>query len=280
VAGKLLFQAEIIAFCEAPGSIFGWNGLCEMRCGNGHGHVTKVVIRERQGRGYLADPIHTRLLRGIGRAVLVLAFTPLILLFVYFIPFIHPVSTLMLKDLATFDGYDRQWVSIDEISPVLVNTVLVSEDGQFCRHAGIDWRQLDLVLDQAAEGERTRGASTITMQTVKNLFLWNGRSFVRKALEFPLAMAADTILPKRRIMEIYLNIAQWGPELYGIEAAAQHYFGRPASQLTARQAGLLAAALPNPILRNPAKPSRGMQRIARIVEARARRAGPYVQCLQ
>ncbi|WP_181418465.1 monofunctional biosynthetic peptidoglycan transglycosylase [Phyllobacterium leguminum] len=242
--------------------------------------MAKVVIRERRGRGYLTDPIHTRLLRGFGRALLFLVFTPLLLLLVYIVPFVHPVSTLMLTDAVTFSGYDRQWVSLDEISPVLVNSVLVSEDGRFCSHAGIDWRQLDLVIGQAAEGERTRGASTITMQTVKNLFLWNGRSYVRKMLELPLAMAADTILSKRRVMEIYLNIAQWGPGIYGIEAAAQHHFGRSASRLTARQAALLAATLPNPILRNPAKPSRGMQRIARIVEARARRAGPYVRCLQ
>ncbi len=242
--------------------------------------VAKVVIRERGGRGYLADPIHTRLLRGFGRLLLVVFFAPLLLLLVYLIPFVHPVSTLMLRDAVVLGGYERQWTPIDEISPVLVNSVMMSEDGQFCRHAGIDWRQLDLVLDQAAEGERTRGASTITMQTVKNLFLWNGRSYLRKALEFPLAMAADTILPKRRVMEIYLNIAEWGPGIYGAEAAAQHHFGRSAARLTARQAALLAATLPNPILRNPAKPSRGMQRIARIIEARARDAGPYVGCVQ
>lgn len=242
--------------------------------------MAKVVVRERGGRRYLADPIHTRLLRGFGRVLLFVFFAPLLLMFVYLIPFVHPVSTLMLKDLVTLDGYDRQWVPLDEISPVLVNSVLVSEDGRFCSHAGIDWRQLDLVLGQAAEGERTRGASTITMQTVKNLFLWGGRSYVRKMLELPLAMAADTILSKRRVMEIYLNIVEWGPGVYGAEAAAQYHFGRSAAQLTARQAAYLAATLPNPILRNPAKPSRGMQRIARIVEARARRAGPYVRCLQ
>nr|WP_183432813.1 monofunctional biosynthetic peptidoglycan transglycosylase [Mesorhizobium sp. RMAD-H1] len=243
-------------------------------------HVAKVVIRNRDGRGYLADPIHSRLMRNIVRVLIILAATPVFLLFVYLIPFVHPVSTLMLKDLVTLNGYDRRWMPIEEMSPVLVNSVMMSEDGQFCSHTGIDWRQLNAVITDAVDGERVRGASTITMQTVKNLFLWNGRSFIRKAIELPLAVAADLILPKWRIMEIYLNIAEWGPGIYGAEAAAQHHFGRSASQLTARQAAYLAVTLPNPILRNPAKPSRAMQRVARVVEARARRAGAYVGCLQ
>ncbi|MBN9000407.1 MAG: transglycosylase domain-containing protein, partial [Rhizobiales bacterium] len=111
------------------------------------------------------------------------------------------------------------------------------------------------------------------------LFLWPGRSYVRKGLEIPLAYYADFVLSKRRIMTIYLNIAEWGPGLFGIEAAAQHYFGKSAKDLTARQAALLTAALPNPILRNPAKPSRGMQSRARTIERMARQAGGYTDCL-
>lgn len=118
------------------------------------------------------------------------------------------------------------------------------------------------------------------MQMVKNLFLWNGRSYLRKGLEFPLALIADAVLSKKRIMEIYLNIAEWGPGIYGIEAAARHYFKRSAAKLTARQAALLAVTLPNPALRNPAKPTRNMQRIARIVAGRAMRSGPYVTCVK
>ncbi|WP_200834943.1 monofunctional biosynthetic peptidoglycan transglycosylase [Phyllobacterium salinisoli] len=242
--------------------------------------MAKIVVRNRNGRGYLADPLHSWLARKILRIVIILAVAPILLLFVYLIPFVHPVSTLMLKDVVTFNGYDRRWMPIEEISPALVNSVLVSEDGQFCSHSGIDWRQLTEVITDAVDGEKTRGASTITMQTVKNLFLWNGRSFIRKGLELPLAVVADLILPKWRIMEIYLNIAEWGPGVYGAEAAAQYHFGRSASQLSSRQAAYLAAALPNPILRNPAKPGRGMQRLARVVEARARRSGAYVGCLQ
>ncbi|PRD43894.1 monofunctional biosynthetic peptidoglycan transglycosylase [Phyllobacterium phragmitis] len=224
--------------------------------------------------------MHSRLLRKVIRIIVILALMPILLLFVYLIPFVHPVSTLMLKDVVTLNGYDRRWMPIERISPALVNSVMVSEDGQFCSHSGIDWRQINAVITDAVDGERMRGASTITMQTVKNLFLWNGRSFVRKALELPLSVATDAILPKWRIMEIYLNIAEWGPGIYGVEAAAQHHFGRSASQLSSRQAAYLAVTLPNPILRNPAKPGRGMQRVARVVEARARRSGAYVGCLQ
>ncbi|WP_199194739.1 monofunctional biosynthetic peptidoglycan transglycosylase [Phyllobacterium phragmitis] len=242
--------------------------------------MAKIVVRNRNGRGYLADPMHSRLLRKVIRIIVILALMPILLLFVYLIPFVHPVSTLMLKDVVTLNGYDRRWMPIERISPALVNSVMVSEDGQFCSHSGIDWRQINAVITDAVDGERMRGASTITMQTVKNLFLWNGRSFVRKALELPLSVATDAILPKWRIMEIYLNIAEWGPGIYGVEAAAQHHFGRSASQLSSRQAAYLAVTLPNPILRNPAKPGRGMQRVARVVEARARRSGAYVGCLQ
>ena len=212
--------------------------------------------------------------------LLLLAVAPLALTFLYTLPAVHPVSTLMAKDLATFDGYDRRWVAIEDIAPVLLHSVIMSEDGQFCSHRGIDWKELNLVIDDALAGEATRGASTIPMQTVKNLFLWSGRSVIRKLMEAPLAIWFDAVVSKKRIMEIYLNIAEWGPGIYGIEAAAQHHFGRPASELTRRQAALLAATLPNPIARNPADPGPGLQRVASTVENRASKAGAYVKCVQ
>jgi monofunctional biosynthetic peptidoglycan transglycosylase len=242
--------------------------------------VAKVILKSKNGRSYLADPVWGRRIILAFRVLLVLAVLPLFLLLVYSIPFVRPVSMLMVKDYVLFQNVDRRWVSIDDISPNVINAVMMAEDGQFCSHGGVDWHQLSIVLDDAGEGGPSRGASTITMQTVKNLFLWNGRSFIRKGLEFPLALAADAILSKRRIMEIYLNIAEWGPGIYGIEAAAQHYFKRPAAKLNAQQAALLAVTLPNPALRNPAKPTRNMQRIARIVAGRAVRSGPYVTCVQ
>jgi monofunctional biosynthetic peptidoglycan transglycosylase len=211
--------------------------------------------------------------------LLVLLLLPYGLVVLYALPFIKPVSTLMVADAATLQGYDRRWVSLDEIAPVLVQSVMMSEDGQFCFHDGVDWVQMRGVVQDALDGEPTRGASTIPMQTVKNLFLWNSRSFVRKGLEVPLAMWADLFWSKRRIMEIYLNIAEWGPGIYGIEAAAHHHFKVSAAKLSRRQAALLAVSLPNPFTRVASKPGRGMQRLASVVERRARGSGEYIRCL-
>lgn len=216
----------------------------------------------------------------IFKILCLLIIAPYILLFIYKVPQIHPVSTLMMKDYVSFQTVKRQWLPIDEMSSNLVNAVMMSEDGQFCSHQGIDWHQLTLVLNSASSGAPSRGASTIPMQLVKNLFLWQGRSYFRKVLEMPLALGADMILSKKRIMEIYLNIAEWGDGIYGAEAAAQHYFNKSARQLTLQQAALLAAALPNPQTRNPAKPNRAMQRVAKIIQTRAQKAGPYVSCVK
>ncbi|MDF1608144.1 monofunctional biosynthetic peptidoglycan transglycosylase [Hoeflea sp. YIM 152468] len=197
----------------------------------------------------------------------------------YALPQIHPVSTLMLTETVSGRAYDRQWVAFEDIAPVLVQSVMMSEDGQFCTHSGIDWKALNLVIDDALDGEATRGASTIAMQTAKNLFLPKTRSVLRKALEIPLAMWMDVVWSKRRLMEIYLNVAEWAPGVYGIEAASQAYFGVPAAKLTGRQAALLAVTLPNPIKRNAANASRGMNRLAGIIEKRARQSGAYIKCL-
>jgi monofunctional glycosyltransferase len=212
--------------------------------------------------------------------LLVIGIAPLALSLLYKVPGVHPVSTLMMADVATLRGYDRRWLPIEEISPRLVHSVMMSEDGQFCRHRGVDVAELSALIEEALAGEATRGGSTITMQTVKNLYLWHGRSYVRKALEIPLAVYFDAVVDKKRIMEIYLNIAEWGPDgIYGVEAAAQHHFGRSARDLTARQAALLAVTLPNPRNRTPGSPSNSLNRIAGIIEARAARAGDYVRCL-
>ncbi|WP_411828548.1 monofunctional biosynthetic peptidoglycan transglycosylase [Neorhizobium petrolearium] len=219
------------------------------------------------------------LIRRLVLIAIALVLLPYLFIFVYALPFIHPVSTLMLSELVLFRGYDRRWVDLDDISPNLVRAVMMSEDGQFCFHGGVDWTQMRGVVEDALDGEATRGASTISMQTVKNLFLWNGRSFIRKGLELPLAIGADFVWSKRRMMEIYLNVAEWGPGIYGAEAAARHHFKIPASKLSSRQAALLAVSLPNPITRVAGKPGRGMQRLAGIVERRARNSGDYIKCI-
>lgn len=215
------------------------------------------------------------------KALFLLALAPVVLTLLYLPPFVHPVSTLMLADLAMLNGYDRRWVPLDEIAPVMVHSVIMSEDGQFCSHRGIDWGEMKSEIDDFLEGKPTRGASTISMQTVKNLFLWHRPlEKLRKAIEIPGAIYFDLVVPKRRIIEIYLNIAEWGPDIYGIEAAAQHHFAKSAKDLTKRQAALLAVTLPNPYARNPAKPSASLRRLAARVERLAARSGAYVQCVE
>lgn len=210
---------------------------------------------------------------------IIVAFVPVSLMLLYLIPFIHPISTLMLKDLVTGQGYTRTWVDLEDIAPVLVHSVMMSEDGQYCAHNGVDWTALNTVINDAMDGEGSRGASTIPMQTVKNLFLWSSHSFVRKVIEIPYALSADLVWSKYRLMELYLNIAEWGPGIYGIEAASRYHFKTSAKNLTARQAALLAVSLPNPILRRPGKPSKGLVRLARVVERRASFSGGYVGCV-
>jgi monofunctional biosynthetic peptidoglycan transglycosylase len=219
-------------------------------------------------------------LRNLAIVVIAAGLVPASLGLMYRAEFIHPVSTPMLARWLTGRSVDRRWVEIDDISPVLVHSVIMSEDGQFCRHRGVDWVELNAVISDALDGEKPRGASTIPMQTAKNLFLWSGRSYFRKGIEIPLAIYLDAVLSKKRIMEIYLNIAEWDKGVFGIEAAAKHYFGRSASQLSARQAALLTVTLPNPADRNPARPSAGLNRLARLIERRAAKAGGYVGCVK
>jgi monofunctional biosynthetic peptidoglycan transglycosylase len=182
----------------------------------------------------------------------------------------HPVSTLMAWRYLTGAPMARQWVDFSAISPYLPRAVVSAEDAKFCSHHGIDWGALREVIDDAEEGEVTRGGSTITQQVAKNLFLWQGRSVVRKALEFPLALWIDLVLPKQRILEIYLNIAELGPTgQFGAQAGSLYAFGRPASALSPREAALLAAILPNPVKRSARNPGPGVRRLAVTYMARA-----------
>ncbi|HXI05976.1 MAG TPA: monofunctional biosynthetic peptidoglycan transglycosylase [Bradyrhizobium sp.] len=185
----------------------------------------------------------------------------------------HPVSTLMAWRWLMGAPVQRQWVDLTAMSPYLPRTVVASEDAKFCSHHGIDWGALREVMDDAEEGEVTRGGSTITQQAAKNLFLWPGRSVVRKALEIPLAMWLDLVLGKQRVLEIYLNIAELGPSgQFGAGAGAAYAFGKPASELSPREAALLAATLPNPIKRSARNPRPGVRRLAGIYMARAQSA--------
>jgi monofunctional biosynthetic peptidoglycan transglycosylase len=190
---------------------------------------------------------------------------------------VDPVSTLMLWRWAKRVRVERVVMPIDRLAPVLSRSVLAGEDARFCRHHGVDFDELRRVLKDETDGvHRRRGGSSITQQLAKNLFLWPGHSYVRKALEFPLALWIDLVIPKRRQLEIYLNIAEWGPTgEFGAEAGARRAFGKPAAVVSASEAALLAAALPNPIRRDARRPSPALRRLAAIYMVRAT-SGTYI----
>lgn len=221
-----------------------------------------------------------RMVKRIALGLLAVAVLPLVLSILYAV--VNPVSTLMLWRWVQGERVERVWTPIGEMSPVLVHTVVASEDASYCRHWGVDPEEIRAAIDRADDDiEEARGASTIPMQVAKNLFLWNSRSFVRKAIELPLALWLDLVLTKRRLLEIYLNIAEWGPDgEFGVEAGAQRAFRRNAADVTAAQAALLAVMLPNPHRRDAGKPSPGVQRLATRLQARAVKEGPeIVECL-
>jgi len=212
--------------------------------------------------------------RGILRACVLVIVIIIVLPYVIapFYRFVDPVSTLMLWRWATGARVERTWVPIDRIAPALPHAVIVAEDAHFCHHHGIDFGELRQVIrgiDDMSDLAEVRGGSTITQQTAKNLFLWQGRSFVRKALEFPLALWLDLVLPKRRLMEIYLNIVAWGPNgEFGIAAAARRDFNKAPRDLNAHEAALLAAALPNPGRRDPRAPRPSLRRLSGVYQGR------------
>jgi monofunctional glycosyltransferase len=191
----------------------------------------------------------------------------------------RPVSTLMLARMIEGKTYQRIYAPLRTIAPAALAAVIASEDASFCDNDGVDWGALREVLNGAGERGPSRGASTITMQTAKNLFLWPGRSTIRKGIEIGMALVLGEAWSKARTLEIYLNIAEWGDGIYGIEAAAQRYFHKSASQLNPHEAALLATALPNPFLRNPARPSPLQRRLAGSLEAKARENSDLLKCL-
>jgi monofunctional biosynthetic peptidoglycan transglycosylase len=193
--------------------------------------------------------------------------------------FVNPVSTLMLWRWATGARVERTFVPIERMAPALPITVIAAEDGRFCSHRGIDWRELTERLDDIDDISKAKGVSTITQQTAKNLFLWPGRSFVRKGLEFPLALWIDLVLPKRRVLEIYLNIAEWGPNgQFGAEAGSRYAFNRSSRVLSPREAALLAAILPNPRRRSAKQPGPAVRRLAAIYEVRGAAQAALAAC--
>jgi len=205
----------------------------------------------------------------VAAIVLILLLLPYLIVPLY--RFGQPVSTPMLWRWAKGSRVERVFVPLGRIAPTLPLAVVVAEDGSFCHNRGIDLGAIREALQQADEDiDEARGGSTITQQTAKNLFLWQGRSFIRKALEIPLALWINLVLPKRRVLEIYLNIAEWGPNgEFGAEAAARWAFGKSSGELTARESTELTAILPNPVRRSARAPSPWVRRLAALYERRA-----------
>ena len=170
--------------------------------------------------------------------------------------FINPPCTpLMLWRWAAGEGMRHEWRDLSGIAPVLQQAVMAAEDQAFTEHRGFDWRQIESAFKENTHRRRQRGASTITMQTARNLFLWQGGGYARKGLEAYFTVLLELFWTKARIMEVYLNIAEWGSGIFGAEEASRTSFGRPAAALTHRQAALLAAVLPNPRRWSAARPS-------------------------
>jgi monofunctional biosynthetic peptidoglycan transglycosylase len=220
-----------------------------------------------------------RIVRGLAVAILVVLLLPYLITPFYLA--VNPVSTLMLWRWSKGAPVVRSWAPLKTIAPALPLSVIVAEDARFCTHHGIDFGELRAAIEDADDLSEMRGGSTITQQTTKNLFLWPGRSVVRKVLEFPLALWIDLILGKRRVMEIYLNIAEWGPGgEFGAEAAARKAFGKSARDLNAQEAAALASILPNPIRRSAGRPGAGVRRLAGIYEGRARKSPEVAACIR
>lgn len=190
-----------------------------------------------------------------------------------------PTSTLMLGQRLLGIPITQSWRPLSAISPNLARAVIMSEDAGFCRHRGVDWRELEAAYERGQDGGSLGGGSTISMQVSKNLFLWPSRSYLRKAIEIPITLTAEALWPKARMLEVYLNIAEWGPGIFGAEAAARAYFNKPASALNEREAALLATALPTPLTRNPRTPSDLHRRLGANIENRMRASTSHIQCL-
>ena len=222
-------------------------------------------------------------MRRLVRNLIILAFAVLLIPYVIapLYRFVDPVSTPMLWRWVTGKRVVRIVVPLNRLAPALRLSVIIAEDGTFCRNRGIDLGAIREAMQQSDELGEARGASTITQQTAKNLFLWEGRSFIRKALEFPLALWLNLVLPKRRVLEIYLNIVEWGPNgEFGAEAGARWAFGKLARDLTPAEAAELAAVLPNPVRRSARIPSVLVRRLAALYERRSLEFSGHDACVR
>ena len=202
-------------------------------------------------------------------AVLVLALLPLCGVLVHaLIP--PPMTVLMARQAVAGHGLDYRWRGLNDISPRLVESVIAAEDSRFCAHSGFDMAAIEKALEANKRGRKVRGGSTISQQTAKNVFLWPSRDWIRKGLEAGYTVMIEALWSKRRIMEVYLNVAEWAPGVYGAEAAATHWFAKSARDLTPREAARLAAILPSPRRYSASAPGPYVRRRAARIQASAR----------
>src|SRR6185295_991661 len=179
-----------------------------------------------------------------------------------------PLTPLMVIRLVQGQGFSKDWVSYDEISPNLPRAAIAAEDSGYCAHYGFEWEAIQKAWNRNARSKRIRGGSTISNQTAKNAFLWPDRTYIRKGLEYYFTGLIELMWGKKRILEVYLNVVEFGPGVYGAEAAAQTYFNKPASALTRREAALLVAVLPSPLKWSVAKPGPYVQSRTSTIMAR------------
>jgi monofunctional biosynthetic peptidoglycan transglycosylase len=193
------------------------------------------------------------------------------LLWVVAYRFIDPPATfLMVRDRMNGVEVKQEWVGLDQMSRHIPRAVIAAEDSRFCQHNGFDFEAIEKAIAANEKGGKLRGGSTISQQTAKNAFLWPGRTMVRKGLEAWFTVLIEAVWGKPRIMEVYLNIAEFGRGVFGVEAASRHYFDKPASKLTRVEAARLAAILPQPIKRDAASPGRYTKRYANRIAGRTR----------
>jgi monofunctional biosynthetic peptidoglycan transglycosylase len=228
----------------------------------------------------MARSPRSRIARIFGAVVAALLFGPLLLIVLFrFVPV--PLTPLMVLRLAQGYGWQHHWVPLDRISTALAEAVVASEDNRFCTERfGFDFGALQEQFAEMGEGERPRGASTITMQTARNLLLWPGRDWLRKAIEAWLTPQIALLWPKQRVLEVYLNIIEFGPGIYGAEAASRATFGHPAATLTRAQAAQLAVILPDPLNWSAAHPTPYLRERPETIERRIGQLGPLLDCVR
>ena len=219
-----------------------------------------------------------KLLKQIAKYAAFLFVAPYLLVIIYSV--VPPISIPVIAKAITLQNPSWKWRSAKHISANLARAIISAEDGKFCTHSGVDWESLEKTIKKARKkGKLSKGASTINMQIAKNLFYWPLPNIVRKPLEIPMALWIDFIWSKKRTIEIYMNIAQMGPNIYGAEAASQYYYHIPAKNLNPAQSARLASILPNPIKRNPAKPSKYVRKYSGSIKTRAAVSKEYTDCI-